>query len=86
MASFRRWKLLPQALIYLRFVRYRKSQALTECVHLRFFQIISLLWMRLTRKGFTQYGYLKNFGSTQILLPIKNNKLKTFSKAHIAES
>jgi hypothetical protein len=37
-------------------------------------------------QGFKQYGYLKNRYSTSIRLLIKDNGLKIFSKARIAES
>jgi hypothetical protein len=38
--------------------------------------------LRLTEKGFTQYGNLKNLGLAYFLLFNKDNELKTFSKAH----
>ena len=33
-----------------------------------------------------RYGYLKNFSFVSVLPLIKNNKYKTFSKAHVVEN
>jgi hypothetical protein len=40
----------------------------------------------LTRMGFKQYGYLKNCYSAFVRLTVKDNKLQTFSNAHVAEN
>jgi hypothetical protein len=39
-----------------------------------------------TEKGFTQYGYLKNYTTALFHLLIKGKQIRTFSKAHIAEN
>jgi hypothetical protein len=41
-------------------------------------------YVSLKRKGFKQYGYLKNFSLAFVPLLIKDKEFKTFSKAHIA--
>ena len=48
-----------------------------------FFEKVPVLHT-LTSKGFMQNGHLKNFCSASFQLNIKDNQLRTFSKAHMA--
>jgi hypothetical protein len=53
---------------------------------LKFFILCSGFYLRTTRKGFPQYGYLKNYYLASFLLLNKDNVFRTFSKDHIAQN
>jgi hypothetical protein len=53
---------------------------------LKFFILCSGFYLRTTRKGFPQYGYLKNYYLASFLLLIKDNQIRTFSITHIVEN